>query len=202
MITNKFCAHSPQAKGRVERSCGVDQDRLVKEMRLENINNMEDGNKFLHEYYLENRNKKFSFEPHNPTDAFRTLLPEHDLDSIFSSRTERKIQNDYTVQYKNKWFQITKDQTKRVYKKNNVEVEERLDGSIHLRYKEIYLEYKEITKQQNKRKKTKVATRKEINQKPPWKPATDHPWKNSFNPKNKTKKRRKNTRIYIANTGC
>ena len=138
-------------------------------MRLKNINNMEDGNKFLHEYYLENRNKKFSVEPHNPTDAFRTLLPEHDLDSIFSSRTERKIQNDYTVQYKNKWFQITKDQKKRVYKKNNVEVEERLDGSIHLRYKEIYLEYKEITKQQNKRKKTKVATRKEINQMQPCK---------------------------------
>ena len=52
-------------------------------MRLKNINNMEEGNKFLHEYYLENRNKKFSVEPHNPTDAFRTLLPEHDLDSIF-----------------------------------------------------------------------------------------------------------------------
>ena len=175
-----ICAHSPQAKGRVERSFGVDQDRLVKEMRLENINNMEDGNKFLHEYYLENRNKKFSVEPHNPTEAFRTLLPEHDLDSIFSSRTERKIQNDYTVHYKNKWFQIAKDQKKRVYKKNNVEVEERLDGSIHLRYKEIYLEYKEITKQEKKREKTKVVTRKEIDQM--------HPWENSFNKKNKLKK--------------
>ena len=86
-------------------------------MRLKNINNMEDGNKFLHEYYLENRNKKFSVEPHNPTDAFRTLLPEHDLDSIFSSRTERKIQNDYTVHYKNKWYQITKDQKKEFTKK-------------------------------------------------------------------------------------
>ncbi len=183
-----ICAHSPQAKGRVERAFGVDQDRLIKEMRLEKINNMEDGNKFLHEYYLEKRNSKFSVEPRNLTSAFRPLLPEHKLDLIFSSRTERKIQNDYTVQYKNKWFQITKDQKKRVYKKNNVEVEERLDGSVHLRYKEIYLEYKEIIKQRKKRKKTQVATRKEINQMQPWKPPLNHPWKNNFNPKNKLKK--------------
>lgn len=180
-----ICAHSPQAKGRVERAFGVDQDRLIKEMRLEKINNMEAGNKFLHEYYLEKRNKKFSVEPRNLTSAFRPLLSEHKLNSIFSSRTERKIQNDYTVQYKNKWFQITKDQKKRVYKKNNVEVEDRLDGSIHLRYKEIYLEYKEITKQQNKRKKTKVATRKEINQMQSCKPGEDHPWKQNYPNKQK-----------------
>ena len=175
-----ICANSPQAKGRVERAFGVDQDRLVKEMRLENTSNMEEGNKFLREYYIPKRNEKFGVEPLNPTKAFRPLLPEHKLTSIFSCRTNRKIKNDYTIRYKNKWFQITKDQKKRVYKKNNVEVEERLDGSIHLRYKEIYLEYKEIIKQEKKREKTKVLTRKEIDQM--------QPWENSFNPKNKVKK--------------
>ena len=69
---------------------------------------------------------------------------------------------------------------KKSLQKNNVEVEKRLDGSIHLRYKEIYLEYKEITKQQKKRKKTKVATRKEINQMQSCKPGEDHPWKQNY----------------------
>ncbi len=186
-----ICAHSPQAKGRVERSFGIDQDRLIKEMRLKNISNMEDGNKFLQEYYITKRNKKFSVEPKNSTSAFRPLLPEHDLDSIFSHRTKRKILNDYTVRYKNKWFQITKDQKKRVFAKSKVEVEERLDGNIHLRYKGIYLEYKEITKQTNKRSKTKVATRKEINQMKLWKPAENHPWKNYPNKKSNSNHREK-----------
>lgn len=160
-----ICANSPQAKGRVERAFGVDQDRLVKEMRLENTINMEEGNKFLREYYITKRNEKFGVEPMNPTKAFRPLLPEHKLISIFSCRTNRKIKNDYTIQYKNKWFQITKDQKKRVFAKNNVEVEERLDGSIHLLYKEIYLKYKEITKQQKRNIKTTiVAGRKKINE--------------------------------------
>jgi len=160
-----ICANSPQAKGRVERAFGVDQDRLVKEMRLENISNMEAGNKFLREYYIPKRNEKFGVEPMNPTKAFRPLLPEHKLTSIFSCRTDRKIKNDYTVRYKNKWFQITKDQKKRVYAKNKVEVEERLDGSIHLLYKGIYLKYKEITKQQKRNiKTTTVAGRKKINE--------------------------------------
>ena len=143
-----ICADSPQAKGRVERAFGIDQDRLVKEMRLEGISNMEDGNKFLKEYYIPNRNKKFGVKPLNPTSAFRPLLPEHNLTSIFSSRTNRKVLNDYTIRYKNKWFQITKEQKKRVFTKSKVEVEERLDGSIHLLYKGIYLKYKEITKRQ------------------------------------------------------
>jgi len=172
-------AHTPQAKGRVERSFGVDQDRLVKEMRLESISNMEDGNKFLHEYYLPKRNKKFSVEPKNSTSAFRPLLPEHNLDTIFSCRTKRTIHNDYTVRYKNKWFQIAKNQKKRVFAKNKLEVEERLDDSIHLRYKGIYLKYKEIIKRPKKLSKAKVATRKYVNEMKILNHALDGTWRNS-----------------------
>jgi len=172
-----ICANSPQAKGRVERAFGVDQDRLVKEMRLENISNMEEGNKFLREYYIPKRNEKFGVEPMNPTKAFRSLLPEHKLTSIFSCRTNRTIKNDYTIQYKNKWFQITKDQKKRVFAKNKVEVEERLDGSIHLLYKGIYLKYKEITKRPKKQiKSTVVAGRKKINEMKIFNQALNRAW--------------------------
>jgi hypothetical protein len=172
-----ICANSPQAKGRVERAFGVDQDRLVKEMRLEGISNMEEGNKFLKEYYIPKRNKKFGVKPLNPTKAFRPLLPEHNLTSIFSCRTNRTIKNDYTIQYKNKWFQITKDQKKRVFSKNKVEVEERLDGSIHLLYKGIYLKYKEITKRPKKQiKSTVVAGRKKINEMKLFNQALNRAW--------------------------
>ena len=170
-------AHSPQAKGRVERSFGIDQDRLPKEMRLEGISNMEDGNKFLQEYYLPKRNEKFSVEPKNTTNAFRPLLPEHNLDTIFSCRTKRMIHNDYTVRYKNKWFQIAKDQKKRVLAKNKLEVEERLDESIHLRYKGIYLNYKEIAKQSKKLSKARVVTRKYVNETKILNHALDSTWK-------------------------
>lgn len=174
-----ICANSPQAKGRVERAFGVDQDRLVKEMRLEDISNMEEGNKFLRECYIPKRNKKFGVEPKNPSNAFRPLLPEHNLTSIFSCRTNRKIQNDYTVRYKNKWFQITKAQKKRVFAKNKVEIEERLDGSIYLLYKEIYLKYKEITKQQKKHiKTTTVSGRKGINEMKIFHQALNQAWTN------------------------
>ena len=172
-----ICADSPQAKGRVERAFGIDQDRLVKEMRLEGISNMEDGNKFLKEYYIPNRNKKFGVKPLNPTSAFRPLLPEHNLTSIFSSRTNRKVLNDYTIRYKNKWFQITKEQKKRVFTKSKVEVEERLDGSIHLLYKGIYLKYKEITKRPKKHiTSTTVAGRKKINEMKLFNRSLDQAW--------------------------
>ena len=172
-----ICADSPQAKGRVERAFGIDQDRLVKEMRLENISNMEAGNKFLREDYIPKRNKKFGVEPMNSTSAFRPLLLEHNLTSIFSCRTNRTIINDYTIRYKNKWFQISKEQKKRVFAKSKVEVEERLDGSIYLLYKGIYLKYKEIMKRPKKHiKTTPVASRKKINEMKIFNQALNQAW--------------------------
>lgn len=63
-----ICAHSPQAKGRVERSFGTHQDRLVKELQLRGIKTIEEGNKYLPEYY-EKHNKKFAVEPKSNDNA-------------------------------------------------------------------------------------------------------------------------------------
>ena len=93
-----ICAHSPQAKGRVERKNGVFQDRLVKEMRLENIVTIEEGNTFLPRY-LKKHNKQFKTEAANPEDAHRSMRKQDDLQRIFSKKDQRKLSKDLTFQH-------------------------------------------------------------------------------------------------------
>ena len=94
-----ICAHSPQAKGRVERKNGVFQDRLIKEMRLRGINTIEEGNKFLPEF-LEDINQRFGKEPANAEDAHRALRQKDDLERIFARKETRKLSKNLTFQYK------------------------------------------------------------------------------------------------------
>jgi transposase len=78
-----ICANSPQAKGRVEKVNRTLQDRLVKELRLQNISNIEDANAFL-PMFIEKFNKKFAVVPRNPLNAHRNIEETHNLDEIFS----------------------------------------------------------------------------------------------------------------------
>jgi hypothetical protein len=94
-----ICANSPQAKGRVERMNKTLQDRLVKELRLRGISNMEDGNAFLPEY-TEDYNRRFGREPQNPHDAHRPLQDGDDLSRIFSWQEERTLSRNLTVHFK------------------------------------------------------------------------------------------------------
>jgi len=87
-------ANSPQAKGRVERGNRTHQDRLVKEMRLRNISSIEEGNKFLKEYFIDSYNSKFMLAE-ELADIHRSVTGK-DLESIFCYETERQVKNDYT----------------------------------------------------------------------------------------------------------
>jgi transposase len=98
-------AHSPQAKGRVERSHATLQDRLIKLMRIEGISSMEDGNRFL-ERYREEHNSRFSRLPKSAENAHALLSPEQDLDRILCVKEKRKISKQLTVQYSNKTYQL------------------------------------------------------------------------------------------------
>ncbi|NGX38456.1 MAG: hypothetical protein K1000chlam2_01630 [Chlamydiae bacterium] len=100
-----ICAHSPQAKGRVERANGVLQDRLIKELREENISSQEGGNAYL-EKYRKKYNKKFGKEPASPQNAHRKLLPSHKLDEILLEKSKRVIAKDLSFSYGNKIYQI------------------------------------------------------------------------------------------------
>lgn len=93
-----ICAHSPQAKGRVERKNGVFQDRLVKEMRLANICTIEEGNAFLPGYFKKH-NKQFRVEAASPEDAHRPMRKQDDLQRIFSKKDQRKLSKDLTFQH-------------------------------------------------------------------------------------------------------
>lgn len=135
-------AHSPQAKGRVERNHGIHQDRLIKEMRLRKISTIEEANKYLEEEYIPQFNKKFAVQPMQTKDAHRPIKG-FNLDVIFTIQEERIMQNDGTVQYKNMLFQITKN---RIYvkPKGKVVVCEHLDGTLSFWIDSIQLGYEQI----------------------------------------------------------
>lgn len=139
-------AHSSQAKGRVERGFKTHQDRLVKELRLANISDIKEANKFLQEIYIPAHNARFSVKPANATDAHRPLLKNHKLEEIFTLKTERTLYNDFTVRFNNNFFQIEKEQLIRIRPKSKVMVEIRLDGSTHIKFKDTYLKFIHIKK--------------------------------------------------------
>ena len=182
-----ICANSPQAKGRVERSFKTHQDRLVKENRLRGIKTMEEGNKYLPEYY-ENHNKKFSVQPESKEDIHIPVLKKESLDSILSIQTKRSINKDYTVQFKTRIFQLLDIQKDNVLTRNKVIIENRLDSSVHIRYKDVYLNYEDITDKQPVKQceeKVEIMTRKEVLNIPSLK----HPWKR-WNDKTDSQKRK------------
>ena len=183
-----ICANSPQAKGRVERSFNTHQDRLVKELRLAGISDKQSANRFLWKTYLPAHDARFAVPPANTTNAHRPLLKTHRLDEILSVRTARVLANDYTLGCQKRFFQVLADQPVRVRPKNTILVETRLDGSVHLRYKERYLNFMTIDK-----KPFRPLTLPKPRPSPligpilPYKPSPTHPWVRSHsfgNPKN------------------
>jgi hypothetical protein len=97
-------AHSPQAKGRVERMNGVLQDRLVKELRLARINDMERANRFLDGKYLRAFGRRFARTAASPVDVHRAV--PRNLDAVLSWEEERVVQGDWTVACAGKRYQL------------------------------------------------------------------------------------------------
>ena len=169
-------AHSPQAKGRVERSFDTHQDRLVKELRLAGISEMSAANRFLRERYFPAHNRRYAVEPANPTDAHRPLLKPHDLDAILSVQTTRTIERDFTVRLQNRFFQLGPTQPVRVRPRDTVLIEQRLDGTRHLRHKGRYLAFERIAKPPSRAPQVvTVALRPQ--RRSVWRPPMDHPYK-------------------------
>lgn len=139
-------AHSPQAKGRVERGFETHQDRLVKELRLAGISTMEAANEFLWKVYIPDHNARCAVAPREAGDAHRPLRASHRLDEILSLRETRGVGNDFTVRFESNWFQLLADSALRIKPKDKVEVERRLDGSLHVRAKGRYVPFKTLGK--------------------------------------------------------
>jgi Helix-turn-helix domain len=136
-------AHSPQAKGRVERSFGTAQDRWVKELRLADARTVEQANAVL-ERLLPGHNRRFAKPAKDGADAHRALGASFNLAAIFSIQAERVVANDYTIRFQNRFYQLLKP----IYpseRGGRVVIEERLDGSLAIRFQRHYLRYQEVT---------------------------------------------------------
>jgi len=174
-------ANSPQAKGRVEKMNGTLQRRLVKELRLKNINTIPEANKFLQEIFIPKFNQQFAVVPKKKSNLHRKLDDKKivELDKILSIQSERKVSNDYTVQFKNQYFQLTETQPTTVYKKDQVIVEEHLNGEIKISTRNHYLNYFRLPERPKKEINVKLValtTRQPTN----WRPPVGHPWRRQF----------------------
>ena len=135
-----IAAHSPQAKGRVERQFGTTQDRLVKAMRVAGINTMDEANAYLDAEFLPWWNTTLAVTPANAGDAHRTLDKEYELAAILSHVAQRSVANDYTVRYEGRIYQIDRKDIGPGLRGASVRVEKRLDGSIALCFRSRYLQ--------------------------------------------------------------
>src|SRR5467141_283076 len=134
-----IAAHSPQAKGRIERLFETLQDRLVKEMRLTGIDSIEAANHFLEMRFLPEWEQRFSVAPRNPRNAPRRLGREQHLEELLSVRVVRKVAQDHTVSWDGNRWGVLREEVCAGLRGAAVEIERRLDGSHWLRYRGRYL---------------------------------------------------------------
>ncbi len=170
-------AHSSQAKGRVERLFGTLQDRLVKELRINDISTVKEANEFLEKTFIPGFNGKFNVAARSSANLHKKITKQErdKFPSIFSRHCERTIRNDYTLSYKNIWYQLEETQSVAMFRNETVIVEERFDGSIYFRLRGKYLNYKQLPERPRKVSEKSIPW---VMAKPlPARPAADHPWR-------------------------
>jgi len=129
-----IAAHSPQAKGRVERLFGTLQDRLVKEMRLAEIATLEAANRFLEITFWPFWNQRFAVPPARNSNAHRRLERGHRLEEILSVRVGRTVGSDHTVIWKGQRWGVRREDVCAGLRGARAEIEKRLDGTHWLRF--------------------------------------------------------------------
>jgi molybdenum-dependent DNA-binding transcriptional regulator ModE len=135
-------AHSPQAKGRVERRNGLLQDRLVKELRLAGISDLAAANEFLERTFLPALNKKFNLEARSAVDAHRP--GGRNLDEVLSWEELRVVGKDWTVAWDSRWFQIQAGHEALGLAGRKVMVRQLRSGKVQLLHEGIKLRWKEL----------------------------------------------------------
>jgi transposase len=125
-------AHSPQAKGRVERFNRTLQDRLVKAMRKKGISNIAEANRFLQAGFIKKFNDKFSVNPDVP--EVHRSVEGYDLRNIFCYKTVRQVRNDYTITLAGGYIQLNSSEAPLPKPKQDVDVCKWLNGELHIFY--------------------------------------------------------------------
>jgi transposase len=168
-------AHSPQAKGRIERLFQTLQDRLVKELRLKNISTITEANIFLTKVFVPWFNEKFAVVAKKKTNLHTIMTAKEllQLPSVFSIHDYRNIMNDYTVMYNGRLYQVDPKQPTLVRIGDHIIVQTRTNGQIFLFKENAELRFTEILE----RSKKSVVAETEDGRRFGHKPAFDHPWK-------------------------
>ena len=183
-------AHSPQAKGRVERANRTLQDRLVKEMRLRGIDGMEAGNAYLAEF-MADFNRRFAVAPRNPQDAHREVLHDAaELDLIFREHHGRKLTKNLTIRFECREYQVTGRGKGYRLRGAAVTVCKAFDGSVTVLHKgrelavRLLAEGEEAVAVQDEKTVRRRVDRAKAEQqsRPAYKPAPDHPWRRALKP--------------------
>lgn len=170
-------ASSPQAKGRVERSHGTLQDRLIKKLQLYGMGTMEEANRYLRQHYLPDHNRRFSQPPASAEDYHRKRPSQAELDDIFRLQEQRVISNDWVVQYRGRFLQIERE-SRYAPAGRQVTVWEARDGKLEIEYRGRPVKWHEIARPAPrsgscpKVKGQALEVRKNLHR-----PAVRHPWK-------------------------
>jgi len=170
-------AHSPQAKGRVERSHEVYQDRFLKELRLRGITTLEGANHLLQEGFCDMLNAKFAQPPRERADYHRRLPNAMDLAEIFVHEETRRVSNDWTFSYRNRVYQIRADNRPLPKPKDEIIVRTRLDGTVAMVYRNKALHYAEMERPTPKAGKRTARIQQAPKPRPLAKPSRKHPWR-------------------------
>jgi len=176
-------AHSPQAKGRVEKLFKTLQDRLTKELRLNGISTIKEANEFLEKVFLPKFNAKFMVEPRSKADLHKKLNEQekNKLDPIFSRQYRRVVGNDFTVSHKKNCYQLEKIQPTTIYKQDIVIVEEQIGQAIRFRLRGKYLNYKLLPEKPKKINSSKNNLQWVIPRSTAHIPPANHPWRQISN---------------------
>jgi hypothetical protein len=168
-------AHSPQAKGRVERMNGTLQDRLVKALRRRGISDLASANRFLEEEFLEPFNAKFEVAPVLAGDLHRRVPPELDLQCVLAVREQRRVQNDWTVRWHNAFLQLSRES--QVQPRQRVVVCEQIDGRVRVFVGARELAWGPVRTEPSRPRKRNPPRRGPTKSSQGLKPAANHPWR-------------------------
>lgn len=179
-----ICAHSPQAKGRVERANQTLQDRLTKELRLLGISSVAEANAYLPEF-IAAYNDRFAVPPRCAQAAHRPLAKGEHLERVLSLCERRTLSKNLTLSYNNVIYQIKTKRAAYTMRKAHVEVREQNTGTITIEYKKRPVEYTVYQEKEQRQAKVveakllqptapRVALRPKKQQRPV---PLSHPWR-------------------------
>ncbi|HEV2395958.1 MAG TPA: ISNCY family transposase [Candidatus Sulfotelmatobacter sp.] len=174
-----IAASSPQAKGRVERSHGTHQDRLIKKLRRRGIASYEAANQYLEQDYLPQHNRRFARPPAHPQDYHARKPSTRDLRQIFRLETMRSIGNDWVIRYAGRWLQLQPRQRLYGPTKSKALVSEYEDGRVEVYYRGERIAFHDIAEPIRLVAEPSRATTETVRVKS--KPKPDHPWRAGYN---------------------